>query len=419
MASSGIETHQLSSQVELGVQRLELIGKHAEALMQGYLHGEVADQALSDQAIRKLLAARVIYQADGNAGFKLHQPVTQLIASMMRDENRRQINADVADKLAQITTRVESFREAQRMGDYVKSELQLQRVHETVFDLMGQFEEAIHSLWHRLNSNFGFVSSLSDKIRENNRAQGQIERLISGLSLISFDHLIELAEGHAGLRKLLVSTLQTQLNTHHASLLEVQKRLVELMGRFREQQARSLLVQNMASFLRQHPGFTVSDYSYRSQVPELINQAAPVQAAAAVALDDVSSQPLIADIVKQLYTELTLKPATDRARASHESLVFDTQVDEVDARQQQLKQDTEAFFMQLLDTRGGMSALQYLTQRELPWPAEAWLFQVIGEYNSLPREQQQHFKFERSEADASRFNQVRVIDDVRVQYVDR
>ena len=133
------------------------------------------------------------------------------------------------------------------------------RLDEAVYDLAAQFEEAIFSLWHRLNSNFGFVSNLSDKIRENSRAQQQIKRLIDGLSLIDFAELIELAEGNPTLRKILVSRLQQQMSAHHGSLLEVQKRLVELMTRFRQQQERSLLVLNMAGFLSEHPGFMVGD----------------------------------------------------------------------------------------------------------------------------------------------------------------
>lgn len=411
------DKHHLSSLFEVGAERLALIGKHAKALMEGYLQGEIEPSALSEQAARKLLAARVLYQPDESLGYKLRQPVTQLIAAMVTDENRRQINADVADKLAHIKSRVESFREAQRAGDYVKAELQLQLIHETVYDLTGQFEEAIHSLWHRLNSNFGFVSSLSDKIRENGRAQGQIQRLIAGLSLIDFNELIEFAEGHAGLRKLLVTKLQTQLNGHHASLLEVQKRLVELMGRFREQQARSLLVLNMASFLRQHPNFMVGDYSYRTQVPKLINQAAPIRRAAAVSLEQRDQQPVVVDIVHQLYRELQIKARIEPTTSNTEQVDVSHKDQEVEARQQQLKQDTEAFFVAAIDRSGALSALDYLEAQDLQWPPEAWLFQVIGEYNSLPRAQQQLFQFERTEAKAHVFNELVIIQDIVVRYL--
>jgi hypothetical protein len=406
----------LSNVFDVGVERLKLIGKHAQVLMQGYLSGGIEASALSEQALKKLINARVIYQPDDSYELKLRHPVTQLIAAMVTDESRRQVNADIADKLQSIRGFVQGFREAQRSGDVIRADNQLQRTEEAVYDLTSQFEEAIFSLWHRLNSNFGFVSNLSDKIRENSRAQQQIRRLIEGLSLIDFDELIELAEGNPTLRKLLVTKLQAQINGHHGSLLEVQKRLVELMTRFREQQERSLLVTRMAGFLREHPGFTVGDYAYRSRVPTLINQATAIIPAAAVALDRRDQHADIASMVHGLYKELAIRAKTNDADSNTQAVDNREQQQAVEARQQQLKRDAMQYFIAVCDSETPLSALDYLYQQSLEWPAEAWLFQVIGEYNSLPRHEQKLFNIERSEQPLSRYNQVIVIEDITLSF---
>ena len=406
----------LSNVFDVGVERLKLIGNHAQVLMQGYLSGGIEASALSEQALKKLINARVIYQPDDSHELKLRHPVTQLIAALVTDESRRQVNADIADKLQSIRGFVQGFREAQRSGDVIRADNQLQRTEEAVYDLTSQFEEAIFSLWHRLNSNFGFVSNLSDKIRENSRAQQQIRRLIEGLSLIDFDELIELAEGNPTLRKLLVTKLQAQINGHHGSLLEVQKRLVELMTRFREQQERSLLVTRMAGFLREHPGFTVGDYAYRSRVPTLINQATAIIPAAAVALDRRDQHTDIASMVHGLYKELAIRAKTNDADSNTQAVDNREQQQAVEARQQQLKRDAMQYFIAVCDSETPLSALDYLYQQSLEWPAEAWLFQVIGEYNSLPRHEQKLFNIERSEQPLSRYNQVIVIEDITLSF---
>ncbi|RUO50653.1 hypothetical protein CWE21_00685 [Pseudidiomarina aquimaris] len=405
----------ISGMLSLGAERLALIGKHAQTLMKGYLQGEIDPDAFSESTRRKLIDARVLYHPEDSFGLKLRQPVTQLIAALVTDEARRQIHADVAEKLETIRVRVESYREARRRGDYVKADLQLQVIHETVYDLTGQFEEAIHSLWHRLNSNFGFVSSLSDKIRENSRAQEQIKRLLDGISLLNFNEMIELAEGNPVLRKVLVTRLQNHLDRHLASLLEVQKRLVELMGRFREQQARGLLVSQMASFLRQHPSFVVGDYAYRSQVPKLVNCAAPTSVTAAVALDRRADSPEIVGLVHQLYKELALKTAKSTASANDDVLTTTASAPEVEARQQQLKADAEQYFLAVLENKAGDSAIDYLVTQELEWSPEVWLFQILAEFAGLPQQQQRMFVLERSEYEEQWFNQVRVIDDVTLR----
>ena len=88
----------------------------------------------------------------------------------------------------------------------------------------------------------------------------------------------------------------------------------------------------------------------------------------------------------------------------------------VEARQQQLKQDTMAYFLYVCDTPQPHSALAFLIEQQLEWPAEAWLFQVLAEYNALPRHEQKLFTLTRDERPISQFNHVRIIEDLKVRF---
>lgn len=400
-----------SNLFSIGAERLALLGKHHKPLMQGYLDGFIDESAFSEGALKKLIAARILWRPDEQQPLALRPLVSELIASMVADENRRQINADVAEKLEQIRNRVQAYRDAQYKGDYSVAELQLQRLTEHVHDLSGQFEEAIDSLWHRLNSDFGFVSSLDDKIRENERAQKQLRRLLDGLDLLDFNELIELSEGNNHLRKLLVSQLQTQLSSHHSSLLEVQKRLIELLAKFRQQQSRSLLIANMAAFLRQHPKYQPADYPNRSDVPTLFNQAKAIKAHAAIALDKASERQVLAELVRALprHNPVTL-PDTQSA-----SFADIQQDEEIAARQQALKIDVENFYLRVIDQGGQLSALEYLQTQQLSWDSEMWLYQIIAEHQALPADEKQMFAITREETPVSAVNQLLLIRDISIR----
>ena len=166
--------------ITTGVERLALLGKHADALMAGYTQDEVPLAGLSTTALNRLLAARILWRPDEQGGVKLAPKVRELIAEMLADEARRHVNADVAESLELLRSLVQSYREARDAGEYLRQEQQLLRLRQEVDDLNGRFADAIDSLWRRLNSDFGFVSRLGDKIRENERAQKQIERLLDG-----------------------------------------------------------------------------------------------------------------------------------------------------------------------------------------------------------------------------------------------
>ncbi len=403
-----LDTATASNLFSIGAERLALLGKHHKLLMQGYLDGFIDESAFSEGALKKLIAARILWRPDEQQPLALRPLVSELIASMVADENRRQINADVAEKLEQIRNRVQAYRDAQFKGDYSVAELQLQRLTEHVHDLSGQFEEAIDSLWHRLNSDFGFVSSLEDKIRENERAQKQLRRLLDGLDLLDFTELIELSEGNNHLRKLLVSQLQNQLSSHHSSLLEVQKRLVELLAKFRQQQSRSMLISNMAAFLRQHPKYQPADYPNRSTLPTLFNQAAAIVPQAAIALDHASERQVLAELVRALPRHNPVN-LVDTQSASFSALLED---EEIAARQQALKTDVENFYLRVIDQGGKISALDYLSNTQLSWDSEIWLYQIIAEYQALPLEEKQMFSITREEAPASSHNSLLLIRDI-------
>lgn len=398
-----------SNLIKTGQERLALLGKHAAALMQGYVGEEVDPAAFSETALKKLLAARILWRPDDSSGLKLSHRVRDLLAEMLADERRRQVNADVGETLEVLRNLVQSFHEAQGRSDFLLAEQLQLRLTQEVDDLNSRFAGAIDSLWRRLNTDFGFVSSLSDKIRENERAQKQITRLLDGLEIIDFQELISLVGHQGSLRKLLISQLQSQLASHYANLREVQARLVELLARFRQQQARSLLVQGMLGFLREHPGFQPGNYARRSQVPEVVNLAAPIIPAAAAALDQSAISDQLALLLRQLP-----RPQHDEPQVTTAASISWPEDERVAARQQELKQAVEDFYLQVVDRGQALSALSYWQLNNLPWDAEIWLYQVLAEYQSLPARQQSYLKLRKAETPASSWNQVLLIRDLEV-----
>ncbi|WP_133470496.1 hypothetical protein [Paraglaciecola marina] len=409
-ASKSNNTLQSNPLFELGKERLELIGKHADALMQGYLQGHVDEAAFTVQALDKLINGRILWRPDEQQPLALRPNVNDLIASLTQDERKRQINSDVGEHLDQIHTRVQSLQAARQKGDYAATEHHMQLLTERVYDMTGQFGDAIESLWHRLNTEFGFVSSLDDKILEIELAQRQLRRILDGFSIINFDDLIQLAGSDGALRKLLVSQLQARISEHSGSLLEVQKRLVLLMARFRHQQDRALLINRMSAFLRQHPNFQVGDYPNRSQVPAVVNQAHGIKAQAFVALDRAQDGYALAELARAVPREpeqgSQSETQTEGFAVAVQSLVA--------TEQKQLAKDVEDFFIRVIESPEPLSGVDYLAEQELTWDPEIWLFQVVAEYEGLPQQSKQSFMLEKERTPKSRFNQLYIIKDVKV-----
>ncbi|WP_205967623.1 hypothetical protein [Paraglaciecola sp. 20A4] len=404
-AKSGAQSNPL---FQLGKERLELIGKHADTLMQGYLQGHIDESSFTQQALDKLINGRILWRPDEQHPLCLRPNVNELIAGLTQDERKRQINSDVGEHLDLIHTRVQSLQAARQKGDYAASEHHLQLLTERVHDMTGQFGDAIESLWHRLNTEFGFVSSLDDKILEIELAQRQLRRVLDGFKIINFDDLIQLAGSDGTLRKLLVSQLQARISEHSGSLFEVQKRLILLMARFRHQQERALLVNRMSAFLRQHPNFKVGDYPNRSHVPGVINQAHGIHAQGFIALDRPQDSYALAELARAIPRSLTPPLHSEKQTQG-----FDTGIqDLVATEQKQLAKDVEDFFLQVIDTTNALSGIEYLAEKELSWEPEMWLFQIVAEYEGLPQQNKNSFILKKDSARKSAFNHLHIIKDI-------
>ena len=404
-----------SEAVKQGIERLKLLGKYSDVLMQNYYGVALDEVALGARTINQLLDAHILWRPDEESGLKLSDPVREMIVHLIADEQRRKVNADIGDFLLNIRRLVGKINEAEHKGNYQGSAYLQTQLTQEVDDLNSRIATGIDSLWNRLNNDFAFVSTVQEKIDENEKAHNEVLRWLDGLELINFAELIAFAGSNGGLRHILVRQLQGQVSGHFSSLREVQGRLNELMARFRQQQARNLLVRGMLQFFQQKPNFQPSDYAQRSHVVDLLNQAAPLQPSVSIALD---RQRDIQDM-QQMLAQLPARQAQD-AHALAVAQPVSRQDDEmVLAKRRALHEDVVSFYLHVLDQQQAQSALEYLVDSQLSWDPEMWLYQVIAEFQGLSSTERQAFYLQYSQQKASPFNDLQIIADVQLQVLSQ
>jgi len=83
---AGVKAGLASNLFAIGAERLALLGKHHNVLMQAYLEGFIDETALTDKALKSLMAARILWRPDEQQPLTLRPLVSELIASMVADE---------------------------------------------------------------------------------------------------------------------------------------------------------------------------------------------------------------------------------------------------------------------------------------------------------------------------------------------
>ncbi|EIC23607.1 RNA-binding protein [Thiorhodovibrio frisius] len=375
-----------------GVRFLRQLGRQAEPIMDAYLAGSLADDALEPGVQERLVKHGILYRPEPGADLHLRRVVRALLEEALRDERNRQIDANTGSALASFKTLADHYKEAHHQGDYAAAEVYLADLREHVYAFGETLQHSIRVLWSRINNEFGYVGTLNAKIRENELAQTQVSELLSGLELVSFQALAESAGDLRELRHLLVTNLQRTLSACTQELSIVQGRLLEQLGRFREIRGRTRLLKGWLLHMEQHPDYEVGPHAAARLVPQLFNQAAPVLDPASL---DIHDSTLESELLA-LLAPIRAKQTQDRPVQSlgdAPDLTLHTP-DAFEVTSSPIRAAVDAYFCQVIDSGQAISALDYHCQETLPWDAESWLYQVIGGYDGLPEEQKHHFELD-------------------------
>ncbi|WP_340678136.1 phosphoenolpyruvate carboxylase [Paraglaciecola sp.] len=372
-----------------GIKLLNALSRHAELIMQVYLSGSLDESKHGPKIIENLCQLGILWRPESDTQLRLKSAVRNLLEGSLHDERNRQIDANIGSALASLKTLAQHYKEALHHSRYAESEAHLSDLTEHVYALTESLSNNVRVLFSRINNEFGYVSSIDAKIRENELAQSQVSELLKQLEMFRFDELSEQAGSNRELRHLMVVTLQHSFSKVIQELSIVQARLLELIGRFREFKGRTQLLKGFLLHMEHKPDFKPGNYTQLSQVPMLFNQAAALIKPAAVDVHRLEHEQDLQHLVGMIkaFNRSNLRAQPERAAQN-------IQVEQQSAAQfaeDKLRLAVEAYFCQVIDTGVRLTALDYHQQHELEFDPEVWIYQVVGGYQALGMDEQNYF----------------------------
>ena len=375
--------------IQTGARLLNALGKHSDLIMQVYINGTVDEQNHSPKVLEQLVQLGVLWRPESQSELRLKSAVRTLLEGSLQDERNRTINANIGASLASLKTLAEHYKEALHYNKYNESAAHMSDLTEHVYQLSESLSNSVRVLFGRITNEFGYVSSVDAKIRENELAQGQVTDLLSQLECFRFDELSEIAGSNRELRHLLVVSLQQRFSKAAQELSVVQARLIDVLGRFREFQGRTRLLKGYLLHMEQHPDFAPGNYTNLTQVPVLFNQSSSVMSAAAPDVNNVEHENDYQEIVSSL-THIHQR-ATKHDDAEPQQDIDVTEQSTVSLEKDELQLAIEDFFCEVIDSGQPKTALTYYEEKALAFDREVWMYQVIGGYQALADQEKQFF----------------------------
>lgn len=403
----------MSSQLEqAGFNLLRALSKHADIIMQAYLSGHVNDLEYDSNVIEKLIELGVLWRPEPGEDLRLRSTVRALLENSLRDERNRQLDTNIGSKLAAITTVTNHYKESIHHQAFSDAEVYLEDLSEQVYTLVDSLKSSVRNLWRRIHNEFGYVASLSAKIRENELAQSQLTQMRQQLEMFQFDELTQLAGNSRELRRLLVVQLQRSHSEIGQELSLAQAKLIDLLGKFREYLHRSQLLKGFVLHQQQKPDYKVNDYSEQAKIPALFNQSKPIIKPASIDVNNLEHELVYVDLVSHLKQVRHNQSFNQKLRQGQEFTLQD--IESIDIESDGLKEAVESYFCQVIDSGQLMSALDYHQQESLDFDREVWVYGVINGFGGLNQDEQEFFELDPIGHPHPMFDGNFIIEDVEI-----
>ena len=207
--------------------------RYKDALIAAHIchDGFVDDAELGERGLRELADLGLLWQAEESGRHRLSQSMIDLFNVARRDEIRRHVSVDLADRLKSLEESVASYRVARREASEAEEHRFLLRVEEQVYALRETLVAVSRQLWQEINSEFGYVTTIELKLQENRRVIGRARRLNDNLALVDYETLSSdrFAGDNPQLRRLFLGSLAQALAAIRHELVDALHRLEQML----------------------------------------------------------------------------------------------------------------------------------------------------------------------------------------------
>jgi hypothetical protein len=359
------------------------LGSSDDLLAEAYIQGAVFIDDENAGAIESLKKTGILRQSEQADEYRLTTDVKRLIDRLLLRNARYRQNTDIARMIRNVEEDIAAYRAALDSNEQDEARYHLEQIDDTLYESLELLENSISVMFSAITSQFGFVSSLTSKIRENERALAYAQQLVEELNHINPEACYEWLNWAAPseLSRKIIRFVD-QYKSIVERLASIVDRMKTLLFTLRQQEQTANRTRAMARFLKQHPEWSPLNWADEPTVPAILNRSLGLPLKAGLDTTRAALQAEFTDIIHELKRQARPAPLADTNRASVPVNQADT--GHIDYLRDLYEEHTESLFAQALQEQGRqVSALGYWQQHELAITPDLWLNIVFAHYCSL------------------------------------
>lgn len=303
----------MSALHDLVQQHLERLYRHRELVSAAYRHGVVSsghDKA-AGRGIAELTASRVLVPITHDT-FRLSSSIVRHLDEVLQKQRLfASIGADVAelaDAIPRISYEIEM---AAREGRIEDVDAHVDQFDRAVFDLSDSIRTALQHLRALVDSRFANVSTLKEKLRQNEFYVDRAQRISTALMAIDTNGMIASLGSHPEgerLGRVYAREIVSNLGVWRAQLLDITAVLREYLYRTRRIESTARTMRAFYHHLRRVPDYAPPDLDALPEWPAWVNRAAGIRVGGHARVVDSNYPDELAAIARNLPTERPFAP---------------------------------------------------------------------------------------------------------------
>jgi hypothetical protein len=383
---AGFDTNQVAT-------LLRQIGGYNELLASAYVYGSIASDEQDSNTLNLLHKSGLIRPDDVPGEYRVTTDIKRMLNRLMRRQTSYRQLTDMGKVIDAIDEVVKDYQLATQAKEQEDAEYYLDQLDDLLYETKDSLNNNLDTMHFAIVSQFGFVNTLSNKIRQNERYLSHAQKLLNELQQIDPQDCYEWIDWlcpNEFARK--ISNFIYWYNQILPKLRLIIDNMRISLFRLRRDEKQASQLRNMARFLRKHPEFDLDNNLFeQSNLPEALKYAPPMQLQSYVDVNQTNVENSLLLIVQSLRKQVTPSPTKERT-TSEVSL---KPIENIAAQADFFELQTEKLFEEVIIENNPVSALGFYQKKQNEWISnkqkiepKAWIELVFSCYCKLTSVQQ-------------------------------
>ena len=382
---AGYDTHDVA-------ELLRQLGAHDQLLAEAYVFGTVQGDGTDARKIATLHKKALLRPDDEPGEYRVSAELKRMLNRLMRKQSSYRQLTDMRKVIDAFEDTVNDYRLSVIADQQDDAEYYLDQLDDLLYEAKDNLTVSLDNMHYAISSQFGFVTTISAKVRENERALSYAQKLLTELQQIDPETCyewmnwacpVELARKISGFIYWFNQTLPRLrfiIDSMRLSLFKL-----------RRDEKQASLLRNMARFLHKHPEFEINERIYEDKkLPQTLRFAAAMPLISYINVKETTHEQALVEIVQSLR-KLNHQPLIIR-ETSEVELINNA---EVSFNYDYFEEQTERLFELAITTGNPVSALSFWQNSLLGWHQQqqyidpiSWVELVFSCYCRLTNAQQ-------------------------------